>query len=119
MSPYQPNSQEALRFTVKHSEQADAEDEPGGLEPKAPQLTQSASDVEPLSSLYFPALHAVQAWMVAPSTSLCLPAGHNSQAVPALFEKLPAGQLKHVDTGQKLSLGASPFADANVAPDES
>ena len=88
--------------------------------PKAPQLTQSASDVEPVTSLYFPALHAVQAWMTAPSTSLYLPAVHGSQAVPALFEKLPAGQLKHdVVAGQKLSLGAAPSADANVAPDES
>ena len=106
-------------FTVEHSEQDDAEDEPGGLVPKAPQLTQSASDVEPVTSLYFPALHAVQAWMTAPSTSLYRPDGHASQALPARFEAVPAAQLKQeVETGQNSSLLFAASAATNVTPEE-
>ncbi len=79
----------------------------------------AAADVVPASSLYLPPAHALQAEMAAPSKALYLPAAHGSQAVPALFDALPAGQREHVLTGQKLSLGASDVADANIAPDES
>ena len=85
----------------------------------AAHLTQDAADGDPVLMAYFPALQALHAAMAPPSTSLYRPAGQRSHAVPALFDALPTAQLKQeLDTGQKSELAASPFADANVAPDE-
>jgi hypothetical protein len=59
-----------------------------------PQLTHTVAVVEPVFGLYFPAPQAVQPAFI-PETSLYLPAEHSSQAVPAPFDTLPVGQLKH------------------------
>ena len=83
-----------------------------------PQLTHAVAVVDPVFGLYFPAPQAVQA-DIDPETSLYLPAGHSSQAVPALFDAFPAGQLKQeFDWGQKFALLASAAADAKVVPTE-
>ena len=69
-------------------------------------------------SPYFPASHSVQEGaLVAVVDALYLPVGHSSQAVPAPFDTLPAGQTKQeFDWGQKFALLASAVADATVIP---
>jgi hypothetical protein len=84
-----------------------------------PQLTQADIKVDPVFSLYLPAPQAVQADFDPDTSSLYLPAEHSSQAVPAPFDTLPAGQLKQVtDWGQKYALLAFAAADAKVVPVE-
>ena len=74
--------------------------------------------VVPALVVYLPYPHSEQ-YTETPVALLYLPAGQSSQAVPALFDTLPAAQLKQeLDTGQKLLLAVAPAADANVVPAE-
>ena len=75
--------------------------------------------VDPSLVVYLPYPHSEQT-KETPTAMLYLPTGQSSQAVPALFDTLPAAQLKQeLDTGQKLLLAEAPAADTNVVPTES
>ena len=75
--------------TVEHTLQDDADDEPGGLVPKAPQLTQSA---DPTCSVYVPALHSVHPLLLF-SFGPYLPGSHSVQELdPADVAYLPEAQ---------------------------
>lgn len=110
----------ALYFPASQSVQEDAPDEATeALYLPTPQPMQATDDVDPVLGLYFPAPQSVQVSFI-PDTSLNLPAEQSSQAVPALFEALPVGQLKQdADCGQKFPLFVAPEADALVVPAES
>ena len=75
--------------------------------------------VVPALVVYLPYPHSVHTTEKTVAL-LYLPTEQSSQAVPALFDTLPAAQLtQELDTGQKLLLAEAPAADANVVPAES